>query len=85
MPRPCRGRGDVAEQGAASVLLRRELTGFALERGGAVIEARGLDMPLVPTPFSGREPRAMIERTTVLFAVPGFRVLNVTLDPDRGR
>jgi len=27
----------------------------------------------------------MIDRTTLLFALPGFRVLNVTLDPDGGR
>jgi len=27
----------------------------------------------------------MIERTTLLFALPGFRVLNVTLDPNGGR
>ena len=27
----------------------------------------------------------MIDRTTLLFALPGFRVLNVTLEPDGGR
>src|ERR1035437_4688927 len=27
----------------------------------------------------------MIDRTTLLFALPGFRVMNVTLDPDGGR
>ena len=27
----------------------------------------------------------MIDRTTLLFALPGFRVLNVTVDPDGGR
>jgi hypothetical protein len=27
----------------------------------------------------------MIARTTLLFALPGFRLLNVTLDPDGGR
>src|SRR5665647_1409938 len=27
----------------------------------------------------------MIDRTTLLFALPGFRVLNVTLEPDRWR
>ena len=27
----------------------------------------------------------MIDRTTVLFALPGFRVLNVTPEPDGGR
>ena len=27
----------------------------------------------------------MIDRTTLLFALPGFRVLNVTLDPEGGR
>src|SRR5665647_2009793 len=27
----------------------------------------------------------MIDRTTSLFALPGFRVLNVTLEPDGGR
>lgn len=27
----------------------------------------------------------MIDRTTLLFALPGFRVLNVTLDSDGGR
>jgi hypothetical protein len=27
----------------------------------------------------------MIDSTTLLFALPGFRVLNVTLDPDGGR
>ena len=27
----------------------------------------------------------MIDRTTLLFALPGFRVLNVTAEPDGGR
>jgi transposase len=27
----------------------------------------------------------MIDRTTLLFSLPGFRVLNVSLDPDGGR
>jgi len=27
----------------------------------------------------------MIDRTTLLFALPGFRVLNVTPEPDGGR
>ena len=27
----------------------------------------------------------MIDRTTLLFALPGFRLLNVTLEPDGGR
>lgn len=26
----------------------------------------------------------MIDRMTLLFVLPGFRVLNVTLEPDRG-
>ena len=61
------------------------LSGFALGRGGAGLEARGLDMLLVPNAVSRREPRAMIDRTTLLFALSGFRVLDVTLEPDGGR
>ena len=31
------------------------------------------------------ERRAMIDRATLLLAMPGFRVLNVTTEPDGGR
>lgn len=41
-------------------------------------------MLVVPTPQKLR-PRAVSEPTTLLFALPGFRVLTVELEVDGGR
>ncbi len=48
------------------------------------LAARGLDMLVVPTPYS-KEARSPARRCGLVVALPGVRVLEVSLDPDGGR
>src|SRR4051794_41419037 len=39
----------------------------------------------IPTPISRRDHEPMDDATTLLFALPGYRVLDVSPEPDGGR